>query len=358
MIRKIKEIYNGRETLDSRIFAIVVLVGTIVTGVSTVFTFFENLGIAAAIATFVCFLLFVVILYLAYVKGYEKESHILLCIVANFILLPVTFFMCGGVRSGMCFYILNTLYIIVPVIADKRKRILLFLLSLAMLTMTIYVSVYVKPEWVVQVTDDAWYIDAIISLIINAFCIYFISHLTVLAYENERQQKEELLQRLADLSIKDDLTGLYNRRELFRILTEGTGGSDDNRYLVMFDIDDFKKVNDHYGHLFGDEVLKRISQRLGEALHMEDGEFAARYGGEEFIYILRAESFDRAYERADGIREAFFGIQYEEHPEIHISVSEGIAAFAAFSDINQLLKRADELLYQAKRNGKNRVERD
>ena len=257
MIRKIRSIIDSRETLNSRIFAIVVMVGTVVTAVSTVFTFFENLGMAASIATFVCFLLQVFILYLAFVKGYEKEGHVILSIILNFILLPITYFMCGGIRSGMILYFLSCLFIIVLVIENRTHRMLLLVSSIVMHTLTIYMSVYVVPDWVIKVTDDAWYVDVIISLVINAFCVCYISHLTVLAYEKERLQKEELLARLADLTIKDDLTGLFNRRELFRILTENIGGTGDDRYLVMFDIDDFKAVNDRYGHLFGDEVLKK-----------------------------------------------------------------------------------------------------
>lgn len=125
--------------------------------------------------------------------------------------------------------------------------------------------------------------------------------------------------------------------------------------FFSFDIDDFKKVNDTYGHLFGDEVLRRISAQLGAMLRMEEGEFAARYGGEEFIYVFRAASFEEAIRRADDIREAINNTTYDEFPGVHVSISEGLVSFAQHGDVNILLRTADELLYQAKAEGKNRV---
>ena len=99
------------------------------------------------------------------------------------------------------------------------------------------------------------------------------------------------MNKLADMAITDELTGVSNRRNMFNILEryEGLFESDD-KYIAMIDIDQFKKVNDDYGHLFGDEVLRRFGKVLVEQSKDPDVELVAGYGGQEFVLLFNAES--------------------------------------------------------------------
>ena len=121
--------------------------------------------------------------------------------------------------------------------------------------------------------------------------------------------------------------------------------------IIMADIDHFKKVNDTFGHLMGDKILKAVAEILQESARKED--IAARFGGEEFVLILdNCKAADAAL-KAEKLRAQIEAL----HPEgINVTASFGVAAFdATLKDHEELLKHADSALYQAKNEGRNRV---
>ena len=177
-------------------------------------------------------------------------------------------------------------------------------------------------------------------------------------WRNVQQSKanQEELERLVN---HDSLTGLYNRRSIFRLLDEQISYS--NRYkegfsISILDIDHFKKVNDMYGHLVGDDVLGRIAGLLSEQIRGTD--FAGRYGGEEFILVLPRADLSSSMITAERIRTSIESseMQDSEGNTFHITISQGIAAYKLDEDRDTLIARADEALYKAKNNGRNRVE--
>ncbi len=163
---------------------------------------------------------------------------------------------------------------------------------------------------------------------------------------------------LQELSIRDSLTGLHNRRHLIETLTQEISRS--KRYgnslsLLMIDIDYFKRYNDSYGHLAGDEALKTMAVILGKTLRSND--CSARYGGEEFAIMLPATESEGARQMAERIRQKFeeTSFTWEGRTE-KITVSIGIGTFPENSDdLNSLIGNADAALYQAKKAGRNQV---
>ncbi|SFP94424.1 GGDEF domain-containing protein, partial [Hydrogenimonas thermophila] len=126
--------------------------------------------------------------------------------------------------------------------------------------------------------------------------------------------------------------------------------------LVIFDIDFFKKINDKYGHLAGDKVLKAFASLL---MHrMRESDIVVRYGGEEFIAILPETDIKRAFVVIESIRKLVedMKISIENNKEISITISAGIAEYNRKETLDQLIKRADDALYLAKDRGRNRVE--
>lgn len=161
------------------------------------------------------------------------------------------------------------------------------------------------------------------------------------------------------LSITDELTRAYNRRHFMRIAENGfdrarKGGSPFS--LVLFDIDDFKRINDTYGHLAGDGVLRQLADVTRSSIRKHD--LLARWGGEEFMLLLPEAGLEEALEVA---RRVQAGIEqnptYLAGEPLKITVSMGVALFKpqmpAFDD---LLSQADDALYRAKNLGKNRIE--
>lgn len=165
------------------------------------------------------------------------------------------------------------------------------------------------------------------------------------------------------LVITDKLTGLYNRHYMMTALDDEIMRHTRKGYefsILMLDIDDFKSLNDTYGHLFGDEVLPGLGGILKKTTRSYDRCF--RFGGEEFVVVLPETEQTIAWMVAERIREAFaekrFGAKTENGEEaVSRTISIGVASYAANLDVEGLLKQADDALYEAKSRGKNQVVR-
>jgi len=155
----------------------------------------------------------------------------------------------------------------------------------------------------------------------------------------------------------DGLTGLSNRRTLDRELHEAFATSRRNGTelaLALLDLDDFKHINDTFGHQVGDEVLRRTATVLREHTRSED--LTARYGGEEFAVAFPGATLHGAMRAAEQLCARLRDLPWSEvHEELTITVSIGVAAAADVGDVAELLARADHHLYRAKHRGKDRV---
>lgn len=169
---------------------------------------------------------------------------------------------------------------------------------------------------------------------------------------------QAVIDGLCDLSSRDALTGLANRRqfeaaiarEIDRVARVG-----EPALLLIADIDHFKKVNDTYGHPMGDRVIKSLALFLKQRLRKTD--HIGRYGGEEFAVVLPDTDEQSALKVLEEIRQRFAEIHYPAQPQdLSCTFSCGIAMLQPGLDGNALSKRADEALYKAKHGGRNRVE--
>lgn len=168
----------------------------------------------------------------------------------------------------------------------------------------------------------------------------------------------ELIRKMKEEASSDGLTGVLNHRAFREKLFEELYRA--RRYehtltLFMLDLDNFKRINDEHGHLFGDYMLKAVSDIVKNSIRMTDT--AARYGGEEFTVILVNTDAEQSCGTAERIRKTVeeFTFEYDGIQD-RITVSIGIASFPSDSgDAVSLIKAADEAMYNAKRAGKNRV---
>lgn len=166
-----------------------------------------------------------------------------------------------------------------------------------------------------------------------------------------RTQMQEELQRLA---ATDTLTGLRNRRAVSAFTEMEIKRAErygDALSLIMFDIDHFKRINDTFGHLVGDEVLILVAKLISERIRAS--EVLARWGGEEFILILPQTDMENAVHLAGELRTL---MQAYVFPHVGIvTASFGVTQFSPGDSMDNLLHRADIALYRAKENGRNRV---
>lgn len=179
---------------------------------------------------------------------------------------------------------------------------------------------------------------------------------------SERRRAEEALreseERYRRLSLTDSLTGLFNSRYLHERLTAELERT--SRYrrpfsLLVIDCDNFKSINDTFGHLEGDRVLQRLANVITESLRRPDS--AYRYGGEEFVVMLPEAASESAFALADRLRHAFAAeeVVAADGRVIRCTISIGVAEYLNGDDESSLIRRADEASYRAKRQGKNRV---
>jgi diguanylate cyclase (GGDEF)-like protein len=173
--------------------------------------------------------------------------------------------------------------------------------------------------------------------------------------ENRLQEQAVEIEAHISRSLTDPLTGLPNRREFNDRLEERMAAWNRRREvfsLLLLDVDHFKKLNDRYGHLAGDQVLATIGRALRVAIRREDA--VARYGGEEFAILLPATILSDAALAAEKVREAIGRVTVNSNNrEIAVTVSGGLATIEPNEQIESLIQRADSALYAAKAAGRN-----
>ena len=181
-------------------------------------------------------------------------------------------------------------------------------------------------------------------------------------HSSELQELVDMLEvkarRLELLAVTDVLTGLGNRRLLHKRMDEeieriGRYGAH-SFSLVMIDIDHFKRINDTYGHMVGDVILKAIAAEMNEAIRKTDA--AVRWGGEEFMLLLSHTALDAAEAFAERLREAIEAYLFVS--DIRLTISLGVGEYVPGENEFELFQRIDRALYRAKLGGRNRVEVD
>ncbi len=173
------------------------------------------------------------------------------------------------------------------------------------------------------------------------------------------QRLTRLNEQLKELAHTDECTGLFNKRRLFERLEMEIARA--KRYgeifsCLMIDIDDFKKINDTYGHQAGDDILKQTGAFLRRALRVTD--FVSRYGGEEFTIILPRTNSSGASRVAENLLSTFSRNEFKlGDVRVPMTVSIGVSCCTTFVclDAREIISRADHALYQAKKAGKNRA---
>ena len=185
------------------------------------------------------------------------------------------------------------------------------------------------------------------------------------ARQTERIQKqndalEEANRELYELSIRDPLTGAYNRRYIFE---HGIRDLEKRRVerlgyaLVLIDVDHFKKINDGFGHAVGDEVLRMLARTMNDC--RDNGCIVGRIGGEEFLILLGPQTAQVALRQAVALQDAISTLRVPvADSAIPVTVSMGVTVALSHEKISleSLIHRADQALYRAKQGGRNRVE--
>jgi len=226
------------------------------------------------------------------------------------------------------------------------------------------VLVHVLPSWY----QTVWF-KVLAALLSLALLAGFIQTRTA-SLRRRRAELEKLVEkrtaelvaaneRLEALATTDGLTGVFNRRRFMELAVqelERTRRLGQPLCVVLSDLDNFKRINDSYGHLAGDAVLRVTAARFRAACRRIDT--LARYGGEEFIILMPATDLDAALAASERLRSSIASQPIPiETTELQVTVSIGIACWTGgLESLERLIDRADKALYAAKQGGRNRVE--
>ncbi len=220
------------------------------------------------------------------------------------------------------------------------------------------------PILAVADTDDNVRLARGLEIGVNDFLFRPLDRNELLARVRTQVRKKRYAERLRDnvqmsieMAITDALTGLHNRRYMethISGLIEHAISRDRPLTVLVLDIDYFKAINDTHGHDVGDEVLREFALRMRKSIRGID--LACRYGGEEFIIIMPETSLAVATTVAERLRRVIAGEPFVMGARrIDVTISVGIAALGGSDDAASVIKRADQALYRAKRDGRNRV---
>jgi len=208
-----------------------------------------------------------------------------------------------------------------------------------------------------EISTQAIFLDALLLALVIAPPIYWLVLKPIRREFEKRIAAERVAQDMTRLAITDALTRLMNRRGITVNLIDAMAQAE--RYdhplsIAMADIDHFKAINDTHGHDAGDKVLVDVASLLSEALRMPDK--VGRYGGEEFLVVLPHTTLTQAKKIAERMRAAVEGWAFEYGGKTsHVTISIGLTQYRKGEDLEQLLSRVDQALYQAKAGGRNKV---
>lgn len=213
-------------------------------------------------------------------------------------------------------------------------------------TVMTYLTITMVPT-LMRIAWDGQWPHTVVGLLGIAF--YFIMIRNVQLHGKNLMETIELKLRNEVLSKKDALTGLWNRRQLYEFTEKLIPASIRHNLpfcVMLIDIDYFKKYNDTKGHSAGDVVLSKVSKIISSNIRSED--LAVRYGGEEFMVVFAGIGISKAAKIGERLRIAVKG-------NTEVTISAGLAEFDKKSDFDTLTRTADNLLYQAKENGRDRM---
>lgn len=239
-----------------------------------------------------------------------------------------------------------------PILALTMNSTIRGVFFAASFVITVSIMAYIGiDQWQGGNWDFKSFLRLSVSLSVFSFLVYIYEVTLDKAYEHEKAAMDVL----HELSLNDHLTGIANRRRITNLLDIEFDRA--QRYktpfsIVLFDIDHFKKINDNYGHLAGDHVLKVFADQVSQSIRKT--ETIGRWGGEEFVLILSQTDLNSAYLVSEKIRKIIAKTRFDDI-DGEITCSFGVASYDNDVNLDELIEQADQALYQAKENGRNQV---
>lgn len=354
LLKFIDHVLNSEEKVDNKAKYSFLQWGCVFVHTTLIFFFLAN-----RVMPMVAFNIISTVIYTACHELIAREKYVLLYYItfAEVCLHSYTATILVGWASGFAMYILA----ITPVVfymhfslsesATLKETLMIGVCAaLAFVTCKV-ISYHVEPSY--EISDHTAMVVYVYNSLITFTMLLFFSLVfmrEILYSHNVLEKQNERLDRMAGV---DALTGLYNRRSLSKFIDTAVM-SGKTYSIIMCDIDDFKKVNDTYGHDAGDEVLRSISSALTSSLR--DGDYVCRWGGEEIIVLATGTEVSVAARVAERLRKVVDELPINHNgQDIHCTITISAADSTEKDAPSDIITLADTRLYAGKRSGKNCV---
>ena len=344
---KIDKLFGQDRTLNHRIYNIETISLIVLLFIATIITLLQQ-RIEVSIIAFIC--LVVQCIFFAICNSNRKVNiySVLTIIFMNISLgILARFTVIQGIVG--LYIIMALLYTIL--LFNGKKRILILIIE------TIYYLFLIIYDSNNILTKNVLYGSLLHTIVIFIHIIFIsisigISLLTIIKlYERKNKKLNDINDYLNKMSITDPLTGAWNRNHMEKCLKKCIDEKNLPLSIIMIDVDYFKRVNDNYGHIVGDNILKKIVILTKNIVGTKG--IVTRYGGEEFLIILQSINIKNAYIIAESIRrEAEKKLQIKSNK---VTISGGIAEYKYNLSISKFIEIADKKLYEAKEQGRNRI---
>ncbi|MBN2539049.1 MAG: GGDEF domain-containing protein, partial [Deltaproteobacteria bacterium] len=342
-------------TFEETVFNVSTLVISLVAIALAVTTSFLGLH---PIHIFVIYLFGSISLFLYYLSRFRHTTYPVILILLLCIFLSIIWFTGVGSNGFAGLFFIAGVSLSITLLKGI-KRYLFVLINLLSVTVLVGLEFY-HPQWVnTYNTLNAKYIDYLLNVLLLLVGFGFYIKILVDNLRERTEQLEESNEKLKQSALYDELTGVPNRR-LFYVQLENTihlAKRNDQKFTLLYlDLDDFKEVNDQLGHAAGDIVLQKVAKKICGCLRKSD--VLARMGGDEFAVILPEAKEEKDIEIVTRKILHVMDSDFKIHGRIvSIGVSIGASIFQAdTTNAEELIRQADEAMYQAKRSGKNRCE--
>jgi len=346
-------IFSQRFPLEKRITYAMVLCAMAGELFGFIESFLIKLPFPAIVLPLVSFIVHAILSVWGFRTKNTRLFALLSIAISSLILFPLMFFANAGLKGGMSYYFLIAI-VCTAIVLHGKTRIILFIINVTE-NIIIFLLYKKMPQLFLTMTAENAFIDQLCSMFIACIVIFFFTYTVAQQNYNDREKIQQLSNLYERQANTDELTGLYNRRYFngFLKLAILTLGDTEKLHVAMFDIDDFKYVNDKFGHPFGDRILKLFATVLISSSDF-NGLTVCRYGGEEFLLLIPKKDKAEAVKIVEDILE-YTRKNIRITDDRCITVSAGLYTCKADMDFETLLQEVDKKLYTAKCTGKNRV---